>query len=379
MPTLQFMPWCRIDKTYSVGDITLVPFHRDGPVEGLDELTTLKVKVILSSYKDLEGHPVLEAALVQHGTKSPLADLSDDELELTRDYAQLACFSGLAKREYFNQLGSYCNSDCFTLYGQRFEDLAFVAITSRRREGRPSIVRPLVETIFSIPVHVSSVKKVSLDEQLLAALLNFRKEASAEEWSRWQNAISCFNQGNTDNDAIRHQVEWVLLCSAFEHILEAKSDYEDVAERFARALVPNVELLVQNSRRQSDRWKDKGKPLRYEWMKEFYRVRGDFAHGKLQTQQPTVWIPLEHVVLASIGFPLLVRCLLRNKQKYELTDKDKAQINSFEELADEPFLTPPNNQKNSIDSRWSRFVNEQMSTLRNEKLVEDLKAKGLWK
>ena len=89
------MPWCCIDKTYSVGDITLVPFHRDETLERLDELTSLKVRIILSSYKDLEGHPVREAALVRYANKSFLADLTDDELELTREYAQLACFSGL--------------------------------------------------------------------------------------------------------------------------------------------------------------------------------------------------------------------------------------------------------------------------------------------
>jgi hypothetical protein len=46
----------------------------------------------------------------------------------------------------------------------------------------------------------------SLDQRLLDGLV-----ASAglgrPEWNRWQNALSCFNQANTDSDSFRHQVE----------------------------------------------------------------------------------------------------------------------------------------------------------------------------
>jgi len=377
MPALQFMPWCRIDKTYFVGDVGLIPFHRDRPAEGLDELTTLKVRTILSSYKDLDGHPVREAALVQYGTKSPLADLTDGELELTREHVQLACFSALAKREYFNQLGPYCNTDCFILYGQRFDDLAFVAIRSRRREGRTIDGRPLADMVFSTPVHASTVRQVSLDETLLAALLAFRKDTSDEEWSRWQNAIACFNQANTDNDSIQYQVEWVLLASAFEHLVAARSNAEDVAQKFTDAVIPVRSLSTGSAKRQSNRWSDKSKSLRYEWMREFYRIRGDFAHGRLKTQQPAVWIPLEHIVLATIAFPLLVRCVLKQKGKYQLRDEDEMQINAFEGFADEQFLSPPNGQTSSIDSVWGRALQKARSDLLGRKLEETLKAKGL--
>ena len=376
MATLQFMPWCRIAKTYSVGDIVLVPFQTEGSPKTFDAATTSKIKTILSSYKDIEGHPVRESAVVQYGTKSPFDDLTDDELELTREYAQLACFLGLANREYFNQLGPYCNSDCFTLYGQRFEDLTFVAITTRRREGRTLDGRPLADTAFSIPVHVSSVRQVSLDEPLLAALLNFRISSSSTDWSRWQNAISCFNQANTDNDSIRYQVEWVLLASAFEHLLHAKPNAEDVAQKFANAIVPQKPVSVEVASRQSKQWADKNKHLRHEWMREFYRIRGDFAHGKLNRQQPAVWGPLEHIVLATIAFPLLVRCCLRQAGKYILSDEDEVQIDAFEHLADEEFLRPPKGQKSSIDSVWGRARQKAKSDVLRRKIDEALKEKG---
>ena len=369
MPILQFMPWCPIDKTYFVGDITIIPFCRDETIEGVDKSTTCQ---ILASYKDLEGKPVGKAALVLYGNRPLLADLSDDELDITDECVTLACFCGLAKREYFNQLGPYCNADCFTLYRQKFDSLDFVSIISRRREGRTQEGRPLRKTCFSIPVHVSPVERVTLDEKLLQALVALRQSSSDDEWSRWQNAISCFNWANTDNDAIHYQVEWVLLCSAFEHILEAEPKAEDVAKRFTDALIPSTSLSVRAKRHATQKQRDPNKPLRYEWMKEFYRIRGDFAHGRLKTRQPAMWNPREHIVLATIVFPLLVRCLLSRRKHYELTEEDRAQVNAFEKLADEQFLKPPQNQKSSIDSVWSRLRSDEESKLRWQGLEQEL-------
>jgi hypothetical protein len=92
-------------------------------------------------------------------------------------------------------------------------------------------------------------------------------------------------------------------------------------------------------------------------MREFYRIRGNFAHGKLDTQQPAAWNPLEHLVLATIAFPLLVKSLLNKACECKLANDDRTQIDVFENLADTTdFLKPPPNQKGSIDSHWKRLV-----------------------
>lgn len=379
MPTLQFMPWCRIDKTYSVGEVTIVPFHSDKPLEGLDELATGQVKTILASYRDLEGRPVREAALVQYQNRPLLEDVNNDELESTWEYVDLACFSGLAKRQYFNSLGPYCNTDCFNLYVQKFQDISHIAITTRRREGQTLDGRPLSRTVFSIPTHVSTIQRVSLDTALLDALTAFRRDKQHHGWNRWQSALSCFNQANTDSNSVRYQVEWVLLCGAFQHILDAKSDAKDVAKKFTDALVPFTPLGVSEAERfPAQRQWDEKNPLRYEWMKEFYQIRGDFAHGKLETHKQTAWSPLEHIVLATIAFSLLVRCLLQKQGRYKLIKMDEAQRDAFEKFADEEFLKPPKDQQSSIDSIWARLVNEAKYAVIERKVLEELKARGLF-
>jgi len=357
---LVFMPWCPIDKRYTVGDVAILPFERHKPIEGLDHAAQCRINEIMAIYKDIESKPMHKAAIICYGSKSPIDDLTDDEVEVAQDLVVLACFSGLAKREYFNSLGPYCNSDCFSLYIQNFDKADFTALTIRRREGQTLCGWPIDHIWITVPVHCHTIQEVSLDADLLKALVYHRAELSDSEWGRWQNAISCFNQANTDSDNLRHQVEWVLLCSAFEHLLSAKSNAKDIACKFAKKLTPSDELLARDAARLSIQQKNDGKSVRYQWLREFYRIRGDFAHGKLNPQQPTTWNFLEHLVLATIAFPLLVKSLLNKACKYKLTDNDQAQIDVFEKLADTlDFLRPPPGQKNSIDSHLKRLVNER--------------------
>ncbi len=364
MSMLVFMPWCRLNKRYQVGEITLLPFELDKDSTEIDTNTANQVSSILSSYKDLEGQSIKEATLVIHKNDHDLNDLSDAEVEEIHECAELVAFLGLSNRAFF-ALEPYCNTDCFILYIQKINGSGFTSITSRRRDGRTLSVRSITNTLFTIPLHVSDLRQVSLDEKLLASLLAFRSDPTThKKWPRWQNAISCFNQANTDNDTIRYQTEWVNLCSAFEHILEAKSNSRDVAQKFVDAFTPQNPLAVNKSTRIQCAGNDLNSHLRYRWMKEFYRIRGDFAHGKLQTQKQTKWKPLEHIVLGAIAFPLLVRCLLKNSGNYVLNNEDQAQINAFEALADnEKFLDPPTDQHHPGYSVWSNLVETEKSAI----------------
>lgn len=356
MPTIQFLPWCRVARPCTAGDVHLIPFEHGHPPEGLDAPLSSQIEAILTSYRDLDGRPVRRAALVGFGAKRIVDDLTEDEIEITHECVELVCFSSLAQRDFFNDVGPYSNSACFILYRQNFRaDSHFVGLTTRRREGRTLNGRSLASTVITIPVQVSPISTVAVDEALLAGLGCFRDCASSEIWSRWQNAISCFNQANTDDDSTRYQAEWTFLCGAFERILNAQPNAEDVAAKFEAALQPVTPLKVGSARRKSDRWKNMEAPLRYEWMKEFYRIRGDFAHGRLDTRQPQVWRALEHLVLASVSFPLVVRQLLHREGTYDWTDEDWSQLDAFEALADSDFLNPPENQHSSMDSVWSRL------------------------
>ena len=230
------------------------------------------------------------------------------------------------------------------------------------------------EVSVTIPLNCHNIDYVTLDEYLLGVLV--RQRDKDDNWGRWQNAISCFNQANTDNTLFSHQVEWVLLCSAFEHLLGARSEAKDVASKFVDALTPTQPLLVKDAKRRSERWKEDGRPLRFQWMYEFYRVRGDFAHGRLCTQQPMVWTPLEHLVLATIAFPLIAKALLRQNGRYEMTIDDLAQIDCLEPLADTTdFWRRPPDQRSGGDSYWNRLLWKRKQDLKLDESADKLAKK----
>jgi hypothetical protein len=352
---LPFLPWCRLDRAYSVGDITITPYR--GSVEGADSAVQKQIARVLATYRTIEGRPVDHAAVVRYSDKPFGADVTADEADGIYDWIQLACFAGLAGRQFLTP-EAQCNSDVFQLYMQRFKegDFDVVTLRTRRRDGHTWAAWPLDLVASTVPSHVSPVRSVSLDQRLLDGLVAYVRSGSSD-WDAWQNALSCFNQGNTDSSAFRHQVEWGLLASAFERLLDAEPRAEDVADKFANAVVPTKPLLTAQAKRRIDRWKDPAVSVRYEWLKEFYRVRGDFSHGNFRSRQPMAWPnPLEHLTLAAIAFPLLVRCLLQRAGAYALSRDDRVNIETFEPFADQPtFLAPPPDSRGSLDTWWTRM------------------------
>ena len=359
MSMLVFMPWCPIDKVYRAGNFCILPFGHDSRIDGLDEAILEQLNTMMQSYKNIDGNPVERSAIIRHGDRLLVDDLSDEQRDMASSFITIACFSGLANRGYFNPCGHYCNVECFDVYVQDFSNADFTVFDLRRREG-PTFSGWLSRKVsITIPLQCHTIQGISLDAELLDGLAYYRDHTENSEWARWENAISCFNQANTDSNNVPYHTEWVLLCSAFEHILSAKPKAKDVADSFARNLVPDKELPITDVPRFPDSIEQHNESVRHLWMREFYRIRGDFAHGRLNVQQPTIWNPREHLMLATIAFPLLVKLLLNKASDYALTGNDQAQINVFEKFAGAcDFLTPPRNQKGSLDSHWGRLLNE---------------------
>lgn len=68
-------------------------------------------------------------------------------------------------------------------------------------------------------------------------------------------------------------------------------------------------------------------------MRGSYRLQGDLDHGWLVPNQPdAAWLEAEHLTVAHLSFPLVVRV------RYQLTRKDKTWLSAFEELANARFL-----------------------------------------
>lgn len=374
MISIMFMPWCQLEDVCKVGDITILPFKRQKRLTEIADADWIKICEVLASYRDIKGDNVNDAAIVQISGKKVIDAWDPDKINSAAELISIACFSAIAKRKYFYFCESdYCNSDCFTLVLQKLESNSDgTALTLRRRDGCSISSQSMQKISISVPVHCHTAKNISDESALSEALVSHRKKLLVKgTWGRWNNAIACFNQANTDSDNIRDNVEWVLLSSAFEHLLEAKSKSHKVARKFCEVLCPPNNILAKDSLRFSDDKPrisdDEPKTLRYEWMREFYRIRGDFAHGKLVPQQPMKWTVQEHLLLATIAFPLVIKSLLVKASKYILTNDDEAQVACFEGLANTlNFLEAPPCPKENRNSHWMQLLDEYNEKKRRE-------------
>jgi hypothetical protein len=369
MSMLFFMPWCPIDKAYDLDRIRILPYRRGNALEGLDQLQQSRVDAIMGMYKTIEGKPIHSAAILCFAGKTPIDELREAEKEQAFEFVDLACFSGLARREFFASAG--CNRDCFTLYGQEFGPTDVGSLSWRRRQGRFFSPWRMSEITFSVPIHCYTVHEVTIDANLLEGLGRHQAQSPPKEWDRWRSSISCFNQANTDSDNIRLQVEAILMVGAFQELLNVGDHVKEVARRFSEVVAPYTSLATTMSQRGATHWASSQEPLRYEWMREFHRIRNDFAHGKLSIVQTPVWSPREHMVLGAIAFPLLVKCMLKEAWGYSLTRIDRRDIDCFEKLADiKDFLELPADSGGSLDTHWTRLWEDWIRQDLGRKIAE---------
>jgi len=375
MPMLQFMPWCRLDKKYNLGELEIIPFNRYEVFKQYDPLIAYRIRQILTPHRGLHGEPVTDASLVKFHNKDILADLTEEERNIAFELIQLACFTGLSSRDYFDPHGNYCCSDCFKFYIQRFqEEPTAVGMVLRKMEGSIGNLMSTDKLTITQPNQVA-IQEFKLDESFLAALIQYRSSSTPEDWTRLMSAVSCFNQANTDNETVHYQMEWVLLNSAIQHFLDAGYKLDELTEKFTQAIMPYFVVKASDSKRKTDDWKEPDRPLRFYWIKEFYIIRNDYAHGKLNPKRSFSWEPLEHLVLAKIVFPLLVKLKLKETGSYELIDNDVDQIDTIEKLADEKFLEPIV-RKNEPEKYWYRILMEEQQEKRwKEKLHQQIEEK----
>ncbi|MGQ9513173.1 hypothetical protein [Thermodesulfitimonas sp.] len=385
-----FLPWCSVKREYTADGIRLLPYSATAPINGMDSSEREAINKLLAIYRDLRGKPVRQAALIQYRNRPLTADLNEAEWEEVSERVELICFAALANRDLLGEFGFYCNRDHFTCYIQKFAEIPpkRVAFESPRGRGTGtySSFYSLDELIITVPEHVPlNQKGIELDEALLKALLNLRtKLGLGKEWDRWLAAVECFNWANTDRIHFPYAVEWVLMCGAFQQVLDAESKADDVAEKFAAVLQPSQEDNPSGGFKRSSNKFKKGLPLRQKWMREFYRLRGNLAHGWLRPKQPDVaWTKGEHLTLARLAFPLVVKALLEREGLYQLTQEDKTRLSAFEKLAGAPFLdslkAAGEDQESAVEKIWERrFLNITITitTRRSIRVFQEILSQG---
>ena len=127
-----------------------------------------------------------------------------------------------------------------------------------------------------------------------------------------------------------------MMISAFEKLLNCNSGKEDeLVKMFLEFLKPNKDFKIDSSNRiMTSKYNKSGKSLREIWLRDFYQLRSDYAHGRRISGRPRIWNPDEHLLIGSYCFPLLLKSFLANRDYYVLAEEDNDDIEVFERRAE---------------------------------------------
>ena len=184
----------------------------------------------------------------------------------------------------------------------------------------------------------ASPVSTKVDIPLLNALVQAQGELDQKIWNAYFEAIVNYGVANRDSPDLTLQIEAVLMTGAFERLFDLRRGKEDdLAHSFAAALQPAEEVATETCSRFStpdaQSFLSKHPSVRNAWIRDFFRLRGNLAHGLIAPGYRSRWTLQEHLLLGSYIFPLLVKCKLSRDGLYILTDLDHDDIDVFERLA----------------------------------------------
>ena len=137
----------------------------------------------------------------------------------------------------------------------------------------------------------------------------------------------------------------VATVGAFERLFDCNHGNEkDLATRFMQAFQPAERVPVDACGRiPAERFR-RCQWVAEVWIRDLFRLRGDFAHGKRTNRYRAVWNTEEHLLLSSFVFPRIVKSVLASEGHYTLTDEDHRDLETFEHLvACDDLFSAPNN------------------------------------
>lgn len=372
-PVFHFLPWLQLEQSIEIDDLTFDHYTRPRWKEYArsdDEFRL--VPKLLSNYCSSTGSPVERCTVIrQNGAL--FTELDESEFSRRKEFVRLLAFAALATRQLFR--GPTWNSSYFVDYAQRFEgEHTYMTVVSRRREGQQMAAHPAGALRINRPFQAEH-PVAKLDLAFVQALDFARTSSDAEWWTRIETAIYFFNEANTDRDDVPVVKELVDVFTAFECLLNQRNSTDRLAHAFAGLLAPADELHVVNTARVglSNRGgaNARTQAVRFQWIRDLGTARDNVAHGRLDSNPNQLWSSPEHLVLAAISFPLVVKLMLSDKGFYEATDDDRAQIEAFEHLADSDFMKQPEDASHSEDYIWNRL---QREFYRNRRVEERVRA-----
>jgi len=351
MSMLTFFPWLKIKEDIKIGDIKLHKFKLSEENTNKDRFQYICEKVVKHYYIHT-NHIIDECTLLFINKKDDFEDFDEEEIDFLFSFSEILAFSGLSKREYFGLGFQYWNRDNFTLVIQGFDEKSDgVTTVTKRRDGSTKAYWSGDVFKVKMPFHVNNIV-VTIDTSLVESLLDFQESFGANGIFL-TDALFFFNRANTDDNFISEYQEIVMMVSAFQRLLGCKTGkVDELIDRFMSIFNPKQDFNINQSKRiKNSKYNNNSVTLREAWLRDFYQLRNDYAHGKRISGRPRIWIPQEHLLLGAYSFPLLVKILLGDKY-YHLSEDDADDIELFEKLVEANILKKP---KKSEQWEWNKI------------------------
>ena len=357
MPTLPFFPWSKFDKKYDHTNFSLLPIELNTQAPQEIAGNWDDIKKIISVYQDKSNRQVKSASILFLKNTPITSDFDEEKITEIFVYREIVTISALSKRTYFEHW-NYYSSDNLKLIVQRFQiPVSSPAVVTRRRDG--NLTQGFSPGVFKerMPTHVSPADKVTLDNDFILALLKVY-EAGGDFWGDIYDSIQNFNLANTDSGDFRAQIELVLTVGALERLfglIQGKEEALANAVVQALNLLPEAKNLPETKTLKQE--VSKCTSVREAWVRDMFRLRNRYAHGRNQTKYDYSWSAQEHLLLLSFIFPILVKITLQAKSFYTFTDNDQRALFTFDYLVNlNGTLRPkPNDQHSFV---WNESVSK---------------------
>jgi len=330
---LAFLPWVSIAEEVTLNGITLRPVDIND--SDFDEETLNQVQAITEPYSlsPIYDSRIRQFTLIFFENGGILDDIDEEGREFLFLVSELLKISAISKREYFTHHPPYFNTNNFQLIIQRFSGDNFdVAIENRRRDGSRTTYTPEGQYRHYAPVGVERLVDFNFDIELFSSLLSYYSD-DLDGWEKVYDSILTFNLANTDGES-RDTTELILSCGAFEQILSSRSNYMDFSEKFSDLFEDFPVVEIEGSDKElNQRINRFGLNYRRAWAADLYQLRGGVAHGAQSARYyNSSWIIMEHLLLSSYIYPLVLKLKLQALEIYELTETDQRNIFSIDYL-----------------------------------------------
>ncbi len=364
--TVCFFPWLSISEPVSFNGFRLIPYP-EGEGQPFSDEEKSAIEWATQAFQCGSVAPkVRRATLLALSGKGPLEVPSGKQRSNCFAFAELLAFSALADRMFFFPLG-YFNKSAFQLVIQEVKcppSGQGCTYLVRRRDGFKDALD--FRRLWIKPPHVESPLAFpgSFDRGFLNAILSSNRTLAPDEWEAIWDAISSFNLANTDSPDVPEHVQVVLLLGAIQRLLGCRdAGKRKLTQTFEKILPVEQEIPAAGVERLARLiGKDEQEmPLRKVWLRHFYEVRGDLAHGKRRSVKKNGWNIYDHLLLATFILPYLLKLKLQASGLYSLSEDDLINCHAFEPLAAVEHMVDHEQEGQVVEDHefpWNDIISE---------------------